>query len=446
MDQVIDLLDRNEFVDRVLQVVNQLSDNGKGSSFSIEGSWGIGKTFVLNELWRKLEIEDEKYFLFHYNCWKYDYYEEPAVAIMSAMKTSIKKDSTIINTSLEDTVKAGYDFVKRKFKEIAGIYLKNKIGINLFDWIAEIDAIKENSDKADREFDNMFSFNQAIEEVREKMAEIAEERTIVLIVDELDRCIPQYAIKVLERLHHLFYGLENVVVIMAIDRSQLEHSVEEMFGMRRSEDQKTQGVQRQDSMDIERYLKKFIDFSIVLDYGNVNDRYQEKYPFYFDRFLLAEGEKQLLDQFLSTLFKEIDIRRIEKMVEKANVVHSVICEDKVDISVLAFEMLYEILRFFDAENMECVLFAGERGYSDFDNLKDVRQELFKQMNRQSRVEGYNNKFYDNFYGKILWYCVDVFCPVLFQGSYAYDFPGFDNRYARELEVVQKYYDFRKTIN
>ena len=61
------------------------------------------------------------------------------------------------------------------------------------------------------------------------LQEIAEERTNVLVVDELDRCIPQYAIKVLERLHHIFYGLTNVVVVIAMDRNQLEHSVEEMF-------------------------------------------------------------------------------------------------------------------------------------------------------------------------------------------------------------------------
>ena len=125
--------------------------------------------------------------------------------------------------------------------------MENKIGINLISWAEDIKKNKEINQKAENEFDVMFNFSQTIETVRKKLQEIAEERTIVLFVDELDRCIPQYAIKVLERLHHIFYGLDNVVVAMAIDRKQLEHSVEGMFGGRKDES----------SIDIEKYLKKF---------------------------------------------------------------------------------------------------------------------------------------------------------------------------------------------
>ena len=52
---------------------------------------------------------------------------------------------------------------------------------------------------------------------------------------------------------------------MAIDRKQLEHSVEEMFGARKDES----------SIDIEKYLKKFIDFSMVLDNGTINESYRK---------------------------------------------------------------------------------------------------------------------------------------------------------------------------
>lgn len=433
MSQTIDLLDRNDFIDRVDRIIDQLSDNKKGSCFSVEGDWGIGKTFVLNGIRERLEAEEDKYFLFHYNCWQHDYYEEPAVAIISAMKASIKKDNEIINEELEDTVKAGYTFVRDRFKEIAGIYLENKIGINLINWADEIKEIKENEKESEQAFDKMFSFSQAIEQVRTVMKKIAEKRTIVLIVDELDRCIPQYAIKVLERLHHLFYGLENIVVIIAVDRRQLEHSVEEMFGM------------KEDSIDVEKYLKKFIDFSIALDYGKVNDRYQERYPFYFERFSMDADAEQMLKEFLPCLFTGIDIRRIEKMIEKADVVHSVICKDRVDISVLAFEMLYEILRFFHVENMECVVFAGEKGYADFDSLEESRVELFKQLKEKSKTE-FINQFCDNFWGKVLWYCVNIFCPGIIWEDGSFDFPGFAGKYARELETAQKYCEFRKTIN
>ena len=193
---------------------------------------------MLEEIEEKIKRTEDKYFLFHYNCWQYDYYEEPAVAVISAMISSFERDRTIFNKDLEDTVEAGYLFVGKKLKEIAGLYLKNRIGVDLISWAGEIASIKKGNASAEYNFDKMFNFSQTIEMVRKDLQEMAEQRTILLVVDELDRCIPQYAIKVLERLHHIFYGLDNVIVILAIDRRQLEHSVEEMFGINSLEDKR----------------------------------------------------------------------------------------------------------------------------------------------------------------------------------------------------------------
>ena len=321
----IDLLNRDEFVENVIKIVNVLSENEKGCCFAIEGGWGIGKTFVIEEIEEQLKkIQSEKnnsdrYFVFNYNCWKYDYYEEPSVAIISAMLASIQEDASFVNSEVDGVVTSGGGLAKEKWKEIAGLYIENKIGVNLISLFEEVDEKSKQEKEKTFEFDKMFSFGQTMEKVREKLKEIAKERTIVLIVDELDRCIPKYAIKVLERLHHIFYGLENVVVILSIDRKQLEHSVEEMFGSRRDEA----------SIDIEKYLKKFIDFSMVLDNGTINQSFKEKYQFYYHKFLGYE-EKEL-NEMLPMLLSGIDIRRQEKIIEKANIVHSLICNEKVDL-------------------------------------------------------------------------------------------------------------------
>ena len=47
------------------------------------------------------------------------------------------------------------------------------------------------------EYDVFFSFNQALGHLQGLMAELGQEQTIVLVVDELDRCLPEYSIKVL---------------------------------------------------------------------------------------------------------------------------------------------------------------------------------------------------------------------------------------------------------
>lgn len=446
MDKRLDLLDREEFVGNVIKIVNQLSDINRGCCFAIEGGWGIGKTFVIEEMEERLKVlqseetNSDRYFVFHYNCWQHDYYDEPAVAIISAMLASIKDDEVLLGKDIDNTIKAGYELAKEKFKEIAGLYIENKIGINL---ISLADEIKDNRDEmedAENEFDVMFNFSQTIEKVRKKLREIAAERTIVLFVDELDRCIPQYAIKVLERLHHIFYGLDNVVVIMAIDRKQLEHSVEEMFGVRKDES----------SIDIEKYLKKFIDFSMVLDNGILNESYREKYKIYFDKFMVEqEGDKEEITNILSKLFATIDIRRQEKLMEKANMVHSLVCNETMDISVLVFEVMYEVLKIWKFGDLKYVAVINDGGYPDISkrigDKMDILESFVDQAYINVRDYGYQNSVKgvkDNLYGKVFWYFANIF--------YGEEVPYVEYNECMhgvkdELEVAKKYCEFCEII-
>ena len=50
-----------------------------------------------------------------------------------------------------------------------------------------------------------------------------------MCVDELDRCRPEYALSLLEVIRNLF-DVPGVVVLLAINRSELSHSVKSIFG------------------------------------------------------------------------------------------------------------------------------------------------------------------------------------------------------------------------
>lgn len=410
------------------------------------GGWGVGKTFVIEEIEERLrviqseETSSDRYFVFHYNCWQHDYYEEPAVAIISAMLASVREDEVLVNGEAERIIKAGYEFVGEELKKIAGLYIENKIGINLISWAEDIKKNKEINQKAENEFDVMFNFSQTIEKVRKKLQEIAEERTIVLFVDELDRCIPQYAIKVLERLHHIFYGLDNVVVVMAIDRKQLEHSVEEMFGARKDES----------SIDIEKYLKKFIDFSMVLDNGTINESYRKKYKVYFDKFVIEnEQDAEEITNILSKLFAAIDIRRQEKIIEKANMVHSLVCNEKLDISVLVFEILYEVLKIWKFGDLKYVAVINDGRYTDIEKRIGNKMDILKSFVDQAyiNVKDYGYQYSvkgvkDNLYGKVFWYFANIFygeqVPYVEYNECMHGVKG-------ELEVARKYCEFCEMV-
>ena len=70
---------------------------------------------------------------------------------------------------------------------------------------------------------------------------------VVVIIDELDRCRPDYAIKTLEILKH-FFDISGFVFVLAIDEEQLKSSVETLFGTK----------------NFDGYKRKFINNSFIL--------------------------------------------------------------------------------------------------------------------------------------------------------------------------------------
>ena len=87
----IDILDRAKIMSDIEQILVLLSEQKQGRVFALDGKWGYGKTYILEQLEKELEVlqneetQNDRFYVFHYNCWQYDYYEEPAVAIVSAM-------------------------------------------------------------------------------------------------------------------------------------------------------------------------------------------------------------------------------------------------------------------------------------------------------------------------------------------------------------------------
>lgn len=320
----IDILDRTKIMSDIEQILVLLSEQKQGRVFALDGKWGYGKTYILEQLEKKLEelqkegTNDDRFFVFHYNCWQYDYYEEPAVAIVSAMLDKCGG-------------KSEKEKAQKVIKEIAGQIVKNKIGIDLVETHDNI------SKKEQFQFDEMFGFKTTLDYTRNKISELAKDKTVLLVVDELDRCMPEYAIKVLERLHHMFEGLNNVIVLLAIDSIQLEHSVKEIYG---------------EKVDTERYLRKFIAFRIKLDSGKVQNQILNNYGYYFYDF---ENLAECCPIVLKLIeLSRIDIRNIDKLIEKIDMIHG-LCNGKHKKQpgeVLLFEFIWGLMKYKINEKMD----------------------------------------------------------------------------------------------
>lgn len=316
MDCKEDVLDRASFVKQIIDLTMIVSENRKNCCFAIEGEWGSGKSFVLEKIQEDLDKEKaegrDRFFTVRYDCWEYDYYEEPVVAIISVLKDVL---DSYLNLIPEGAKSFLLDTAKNMITKAGVGILKSKLGVDIGECIGE--------SKNDAElYDQYFGFREAIETVRNGIEEIAKDQTVVIVVDELDRCLPTYAIKVLERIHHIFNGLENVVVIIAMEKKQIENSLHQIYG---------------EGMDVDQYLKKFISFSVKLDNGSARN-FIAKYPSFMDMFDIQENDE--MESFLNTITLGLDIRTQEKIFEKAENMHRLAAtSEKMNSEILAFEIL-----------------------------------------------------------------------------------------------------------
>lgn len=336
----LDLLDRQEFVDRMLTIAAALSDNKKNSCYAVNGDWGVGKSFVLDmfeEQAGMVGVEGEtlsRYLIFRYNCWQYDYYEEPLVAIVASMLDQIDEKVDLIPADIKEKTVAVLKVIGKGLVKKAVKLIEDKTGVDLDEVIETLKDGGEKADKAVRdshEYDQDFDFRKKLQKLRETVGDLSENQTIIFIVDELDRCLPEYTIKVLERLHHLFEGVSNVQVILSIDGGQLEHVVQQIYG---------------EKTDAKSYLRKFIQFELALTEGEIKNHFDERFKNYLQHFEIQAGStrENEVEEFKLSILNGLDMRKRITIIDQCELIHSLLYKSaKADASVLCLEVFLTIL-------------------------------------------------------------------------------------------------------
>lgn len=321
MSNDLDILQRDNYLFLLKKIIDSIANGNKSAVFAIDGQWGIGKSFIVDKL--NTELDKSKYIIFNYNCWQYDYYEEPLVAIISNIQDNIEH------------CKKYYDGeYKRECKIKKFVKGASDVGNNLVKKLTNIDLKQLGKSALDlnKDYDEQNSFKNIVENLQSHLKNITETIPIIFIIDELDRCMPDYAVKVLERLHHIFHGFENVIVLLSVDRTQLDFSIKKIFG---------------ESTDVDGYLKKFVDFTIKIDSGKISDDWEEKYlDSFFQSFNLRSIEdiKIEIREYLSLLD---NIREVEKILNKINVVNRILKNDDryiLDDVICCYEIVYVIAK------------------------------------------------------------------------------------------------------
>lgn len=211
-----------------------------GCVVALNGEWGTGKTTFLR-MW-KAQLHKLEYRVIYFNAWEVDYVEDPIVALVSELE------------------EVGCD--NKIFKKITGFASKlvlNGLGgiVNNITKSHGLD-IKSVIDTATDEFSNSITEYQktkkSLKDFKKSLGEYVvgkegDKLPVIFIIDELDRCKPSFAVKLLERIKHLF-DIPNIAFVLSMCKSQFECSIKGFYGS--------------ENIDASNYLRRFIDLEFEL--------------------------------------------------------------------------------------------------------------------------------------------------------------------------------------
>ena len=220
-----------------------------GCVIAINGKWGTGKTTFI-KMW-EASLPIEEYNTIYFNAWETDYFADPLVAILGELKTISQDDEAFkkVASTLGKVLTAAGGAVLR------GV-IKKTTGVDSDEIVDTVSAVKSSINDA---LDKYKEQKQSLEEFKQKLSEYVagqNGKTVVFIIDELDRCNPHYAVRVLEIVKHLF-DVPNICFFLTIDKTQLECSIKGFYG--------------NGEIDAENYLRRFIDIEFSLPKPTIKD-------------------------------------------------------------------------------------------------------------------------------------------------------------------------------
>lgn len=260
-----DTLGYKEVGETFTKLVQSVKDKTK--VISIEAGYGRGKTYF-RENWAKQLRDQENEVVIEIDAHLSDHSGDPVLTFIGALIARLPKSDTLRR---KEAIEKGKQIVGVLGRTVAGIAVKQGAGA-LVDYMGDqlLDAVDFDQaveDKLDavgaqvsKAVGNMIAAQITAERVRKKelpaqmnalrdaLTEDKPNNRVIVMVDELDRCHPDYAIAFLEAMK-LVFAHDGFVFCLFVDNEYLEGLAAHRFGEMKAG---------------ERYLDKFIDIRLKL--------------------------------------------------------------------------------------------------------------------------------------------------------------------------------------
>ena len=219
-----DFLNFSEVAKTVSDIV--IGADNKPVSVGLSGSWGMGKSSLIklikNELEARPKIGNRKFLFVEFNAWLYQGYDDVRAALMeeiaTKIKTAAKEDKTVI------------DKARKLLKRVNWLRTAGFIGRTTIPLLLGFPPVVLKPPSGMMKPEEETTPPKEIKAIRDDFAEILSEldTTLVVLIDDLDRCLPQTTISTLEAIR-LFLFLDNTAFVIAADDEMIKHAVKKHF-------------------------------------------------------------------------------------------------------------------------------------------------------------------------------------------------------------------------
>lgn len=316
-----DIFQQADLAKRLTSLLKSLT---QGSVSVLDGRWGTGKT-TFAKMWIA-DLEQAGIPAIYFDAFAHDFIDDPFQAVSSAFikaaidrrkttdpiyKKYLSRTAAVARRLAAVTAKAGVKLATLGALSATDLESLSEISDDLADSAGEVgeEAVKAMLEKQAAAETTFSQLRESLNELPQLFAPDDppnDNARLVVVIDELDRCRPDFALGVVETLKH-FFRMERLHFVLVTNMRHLELSVSHRYGVADA---------------AAEYLQKFYDFVVHHEprYGRHDVGTAQRYTDYLFRDLVPEHasaeDKRHLPEYIRSIAQafRLTLRQIEGIV------------------------------------------------------------------------------------------------------------------------------------